>query len=455
MAGDTQDRRPPDLMERLVSLCKRRGYAFQSSEIYGGLGSVYDYGPLGVELKRNIRKAWWEEMVHRREDVEGLDAGILMHPGVWEASGHVEGFSDPLVECRSCHRRFRADDLPEVEAGETAAQQCPVCGTKGQFTDPRQFNLMFRTFMGPVEEEAAVVYLRPETAQGIYVNFRNVLDSSRQKIPFGIAQVGKAFRNEITPGNFIFRTREFEQMEMQYFVKPGTDEEWLERWRQSRMEWLLSLGIRPDRLRFHEHGPDELAHYAKAAYDIQYRFPFGWQEFEGIHNRTDFDLSRHQESSGKKLEYFDTASGERYVPYVIETSAGLDRTLLVLLTDAYHEEEVAGETRVVLRLLPRLAPIKVAVFPLVKKDGMPDVARRVVERLRSRLPAFYDESGSIGRRYRRQDEAGTPFCVTVDGQSLEDETVTVRDRDTLQQVRVSIEELGEHLEGAILSRSSA
>ncbi|MFQ5690932.1 MAG: glycine--tRNA ligase [Gemmatimonadota bacterium] len=440
---------PPDLMDKLVSLCKRRGFVFQSSEIYGGLGSVYDYGPLGVELKHNIRDAWWDEMVRSRPDIEGLDSGILMHPQVWVASGHVEGFTDPLVECRNCHRRFRADELAELAAGRPEAQQCPVCGTTGRFTEPRQFNLMFQTFMGAVQDEAAIVYLRPETAQGSYVNFRNVLESSRQKIPFGIAQVGKAFRNEITPGNFVFRTREFEQMEMQYFVKPGTDEEWFETWRDRRMEWLKSLGIRPDRLRFHEHAPDELAHYAKRAVDIEYRFPFGWQEFEGIHNRTDFDLSRHQELSGKKLEHVDAAAGERYLPYVIETAVGLNRTLLVVLADAYHEEEVEGETRVVLRLDPRLAPVKVAVFPLVKKDGMPEVARRIAEELRGRLTVFYDESGSIGRRYRRQDEAGTPFAVTVDGQTLEDETVTVRDRDTLAQERVPISALAEHLSRAV------
>ena len=440
---------PPDLMEKLVSLCKRRGFIFQSSEIYGGVGSVYDYGPLGVELKENLRSAWWQEMVYRYEEIVGLDAGILMHPDVWVASGHVGGFSDPLVECRNCHRRFRAEDLEQIEAGRPEEQQCPVCGTTGEFTDSRQFNLMFKTFMGPVEEDAAVVYLRPETAQGIYVNFRNVLDSSRRKIPFGIAQVGKAFRNEITPGNFIFRTREFEQMEMQYFVKPGTDEEWFEIWKERRMDWVRSLGIREDRLRFHEHGPNELAHYAKKAFDIQYRFPFGWQELEGIHNRTDFDLAAHQEHTGKKLEYFDTASGDRFVPYVIETSGGLNRTLLILLADAYHEEEVGGEKRVVLRLLPSLAPIKAAVFPLVKKDGMPEIGRRIASDLRGRLNVFYDETGSIGRRYRRQDEAGTPFCITIDGQTLEDETVTVRDRDTLAQERVPIAGLESHLLDAV------
>jgi glycyl-tRNA synthetase len=439
-----------DLMDRLVSLCKQRGFVFQSSEIYGGLGSVYDYGPLGVELKRNLREAWWREMVTSREDVEGLEAGILMAPAVWEASGHVAGFTDPLVECRNCHRRFRSDHLDEEQPGvEPGGWQCPVCGVTGDFTEPRQFNLMFKTFMGPVEDEGSVAYLRPETAQGTYVNFRNVQESARQKIPFGIAQTGRAFRNEITPGNFIFRTREFEQMEMQFFVQPGTDDEWLATWRDRRVAWLEGLGIRSDRLRLHQHGPDELAHYAKEAWDIQYYFPFGWQEFEGIHNRTDFDLSRHQEHSGKKLEYFDPQKQERYLPYVIETAIGLDRLFLVVLADAYAEEEVEGETRTVLRLAPRLAPITAAIFPLVKKDGMPEVAHRIADDLRGRFPAFYDESGSIGRRYRRQDEAGTPFCITVDGQTVEDETVTVRDRDTLEQVRVAIAGLADHLADAL------
>ncbi|HSM59247.1 MAG TPA: glycine--tRNA ligase [Longimicrobiales bacterium] len=421
----------PDVMDKLVSLTKRRGFIFQSSEIYGGTGSVWDYGPLGVELKRNLKDRWWRTMVHERDDIEGLDAAILMHPAVWEASGHVEGFADPLVECRNCHRRFRAD-LPEVEGG-----QCPTCGTRDAFSEPRMFNLMFKTFMGPVEDAAATVYLRPETAQGIYVNFLNIQGTARQRVPFGIAQIGKAFRNEITPGNFVFRTREFEQAEMQFFVKPGDDEEWFERWKADRMAWHEGLGIRKERLRFHEHGADELAHYAKKAFDIEYEFPFGWKEFEGIHNRTDFDLARHQERSGKRLEYIDPASNERYVPYVIETSMGVDRTLLVVLVDAYREEEVDGETRVVLGLQARLAPIKVAVFPLVKKDGLPELAARVHEGLRrAAIPSFYDESGAIGRRYRRQDEIGTPWCVTVDGQTSEDGTVTIRERDSLEQVRV-------------------
>jgi glycyl-tRNA synthetase len=430
-----------NVMDKIVSLAKRRGYVFQSSEIYGGLGSVWDYGPLGVELKRNLKERWWRSMIYERDDIEGVDAAILMHPKVWEASGHVAGFTDPLVDCKQCKNRFRADD-PRIKGtpGEPDAQ-CPTCGTKGNLTAPRMFNLMFKTFMGPVEEQAAVVYLRPETAQGIYVNYLNVLQSSRQKVPFGIAQIGKAFRNEITPGNFTFRTREFEQMEMQFFVKPGDDERWFEEWRAARMQWHVDLGITAAKLRFHQHTADELAHYAKAAFDIEYEFPFGWHEFEGIHNRTDFDLSRHQQHSGKKLDYLDPATNERFVPYIIETSLGADRLALVALVDAYHEEEVEGEPRVVLRFHPAIAPIKAGVFPLVKKDGMPEVATRIAADLRREMPVFYDDGGSIGRRYRRQDEAGTPFGVTVDGQTLEDQTVTVRDRDTLQQTRVGVDKL--------------
>ncbi len=429
------------LMDRLVSLAKRRGFVFQSSEIYGGVGSVWDYGPLGVELKKNLKERWWRSMVHERDDIEGLDAAILMHSRVWEASGHVSGFADPLVDCKVCKNRFRADDERiKGEPGQPDAQ-CPACGNKGSLTAPRMFNLMFKTFMGPVEDDASTVYLRPETAQGIYVNYLNVLQSSRQKIPFGIAQIGKAFRNEITPGNFIFRTREFEQMEMQYFVAPGEDDRWFEEWRARRMQWHTDLGITEKKLRFHEHGPDELAHYAKAAYDIEYEFPFGWQEFEGIHNRTDFDLSRHQEYSGKKLHQVDPDTKERYVPYVVETSLGADRLALVVLVDAYAEDEVEGETRVLMRFNPAIAPIKAGVFPLVKKDGMPELAHRIYDDLRSRMPAFYDDGGSIGRRYRRQDEAGTPYGITVDGQSLEDQTVTVRDRDTLAQERVAADQL--------------
>jgi len=423
-------------MEKLVSLAKRRGFVFQSSEIYGGTGSVWDYGPLGIELKRNVKERWWSRMVHQRDDVEGLDASILMHPRVWEASGHVEGFTDPLVECKVCKKRFRQDQLSTQACGKKPSKT-PGETEECELGEPRLFNLMFKTFMGPVEDAAHVVYLRPETAQGSYVNFLNVQTSSRQKIPFGVAQIGKAFRNEITPGNFIFRTREFEQAEMQFFVKPGSDDEWFEYWREERMAWHRSLGIREENLRFHEHGPGELAHYAKKAMDIEYHFPFGWKELEGIHNRTDFDLGRHQEYSGKRLEYIDSGAGERFLPYVVETAVGVDRTVLVLLTDAYHEEEVEGEERVVLRLHPTVAPLKAAIFPLVKKDGLPEIARGLMDELRrAAIPAFYDESGSIGRRYRRQDEAGTPWCITVDGQTAEDGTVTVRDRDSLEQVRI-------------------
>jgi glycyl-tRNA synthetase len=442
---------PETLMDKLVSLCKRRGFVFQSSEIYGGLGSVWDYGPLGAELKKNIKERWWRSMVHEREDIEGLDAAILMHPKVWEASGHVAGFTDPLVDCKQCKNRFRADD-PRLKGPPGAPDTtCPICGNKGTLTEPRMFNLMFKTFMGPVEEQAAVVYLRPETAQGIYVNYLNVLQSSRQKVPFGIAQIGKAFRNEITPGNFTFRTREFEQMEMQFFVKPGEDAKWFEFWKQERLKWLLDLGIKAEKLRFHQHGKDELAHYAKDAYDIQYEFPFGWQEFEGIHNRSDFDLGRHQQYSGKKLDYLDPATNERFVPYIIETSAGADRTTLVVMVDAYHEEEVEGEKRVVLRFKPSLAPLKAAVFPLVNKDGMPEFARRVYHDLLQRFNVFYDDGGSIGRRYRRQDEAGTPFGITVDGRTLQDQTVTVRDRDTLQQERVAAGQLTSYVASRLAS----
>jgi len=428
------------VMDRLVSLSKRRGYVFQSSEIYGGIGSTWDYGPLGVELKRNIKDFWWQTMVERRDDIEGLDAAILMSPKVWEASGHIDGFTDPLIDCKNCKHRFREDEInPDKEP------RCPRCGM-GDLSAARQFNLMFKTFMGPVEDDASVVYLRPETAQGIYVNFLNVMNSARQKLPFGIAQIGKAFRNEITPGNFIFRTREFEQMEMQYFVQPDSAGEWLEQWLEERSGWYRELGIRHDKLRVHEHGDEELAHYAAAAFDIQYEFPFGWQELEGVHNRTDFDLSAHERRSGKKLSYFDEEAKERYLPYIIETSAGVDRTLLVCLVDGFREEGEGKAARTVLRLDPRIAPIKVAVFPLVKRDGMPEMAIEVHAALKRRWNAFFDDGGSIGRRYRRQDEAGTPFCVTVDGESTSDGTVTVRHRDSMTQDRVSADRLAEWLE---------
>jgi glycyl-tRNA synthetase len=426
----------PDLMDKLVSLCKRRGFVFQSSEIYGGTGSVWDYGSLGAELKRNVKDLWWSSMVHQRDDIEGIDSSILMHPKVWEASGHVDGFSDPLVECANCHRRFRAD-MPEVEGG-----QCPTCGAKDVFGEPRMFNLMFKTFMGPVEDSTATIYIRPETAQGTYVNFLNVQGTARQKVPFGIAQIGKAFRNEITPGNFIFRTREFEQAEMQFFVKPGDDDSWFDQWMDIRMQWHRDLGIDEAKLRFHEHGPDELAHYAKKAFDIEYEFPFGWKEFEGIHNRTDFDLSRHQEFSGKRLQYIDAPTNERFLPFVVETAMGVDRTVLVLLLDAYREEDVDGDERVVLGLHPKVAPTKAAVFPLMKKDGLPEIAQKLQADLRgAAIPSFYDQSGAIGRRYRRQDEVGTPWCITVDGDTAEQNSVTIRDRDSLKQVRVGTDKV--------------
>jgi glycyl-tRNA synthetase len=440
----------PDVMDKLVSLCKRRGFIFQSSEIYGGTGSVWDYGPLGVELKKNVKDRWWKSMVRMRDDIEGLDAAILMHPRVWEASGHVAGFTDPMVDCRNCKRRFRADDPAIKGTPGTPDAQCPACGMKGTLSEPRLFNLMFKTFMGPVEETAAVVYLRPETAQGIYVNFVNVQQSTRQKIPFGIAQVGKAFRNEITPGNFIFRTREFEQMEMQFFVDPASDHmQWFEYWKAERMRWHHELGLADERLRFHQHTPDELAHYARAAFDVTFDFggSLGFQEIEGVHHRGDFDLGRHQEYSTKKLEYYDQPNNRRYLPYVVETSAGADRVTLAVLVNGYREEAVEGESegRVVLGLHPSIAPIKAGIFPLVKKDGMPELAHRIADELRRDFPVFYDESGAIGRRYRRQDEVGTPFCITVDGESVQDGTVTVRDRDTLQQERVGAAALRDYL----------
>ncbi len=424
-------------MEKLVSLCKRRGFIFQSSEIYGGINSCYDYGPMGVELKKNIKHQWWKAMVYERDDIEGLDASILMHPRVWEASGHVEGFTDPMVDCKKCKMRFRADQI-DLSKG------CPNCG--GELTEPRMFNLMFKTFMGPVEDDANIVYLRPETAQGIYVNFHNVREAARQKVPFGIAQIGKAFRNEITPGNFIFRMREFEQMEMQYFVKPGSDEEWFEYWKEERLKWYERLGIQREKLELHPHGKDELAHYAKTAIDIQYEFPFGWNEIEGIHNRTDYDLKRHQEFSKKNLLYFDQEAKERYIPYVIETSTGVDRLLLTTLVNAYDEEE----ERVVLRFHPQIAPMKAAVFPLVKKDGMPEIARNIVNGLRKYFRVFYDESGAIGRRYRRQDEIGTPYCFTVDSQTLADGSVTVRERDSMAQERISQDRILSYLMERVL-----
>ncbi len=417
-------------MDKLVSLAKRKGFIFQSSEIYGGINSCYDYGPLGVEMKKNIKELWWKSMVYERDDVEGIDASILMHPKVWEASGHVDGFTDPMVDCKQCKSRFREDQIDTSKA-------CPVCGNKGTFTEARNFNLMFKTFMGPLEDSANVVFLRPETAQGIFVNFHNVREAARRKLPFGIAQIGKAFRNEITPGNYIFRTREFEQMEMQFFVRPDEDEKWFEYWKHERMDWYQRLGLNPEKLRFHEHGKNELAHYAKAAFDVEYEFPFGWNEIEGIHNRTDFDLGRHKEFSGKDMQFFDDQAKERFLPYIIETSIGCDRTLLTCLIDAYTEEE----DRVVMKFVPAVAPIKAAVFPLVKRDGMPEVAKKIIDDLRGNFRVFYDEAGSVGRRYRRMDEAGTPFCFTIDTETLENNTVTVRERDSMEQTRIAIDEI--------------
>ncbi|WP_291161117.1 glycine--tRNA ligase [Gemmatimonas sp. UBA7669] len=443
----------PDVMDKLVSLCKRRGFIFQSSEIYGGTGSVWDYGPLGVELKKNIKDRWWNAMVRSRDDIEGLDAAILMHPRTWEASGHVAGFVDPLVDCKTCKGRFRADKLEDARCPQKPSKQ-PGQHEACALTEARQFNLMFKTHMGALEESASIVYLRPETAQGIFVNFLNVQQSMRQKVPFGIAQIGKAFRNEITPGNFIFRTREFEQMEMQFFVEPGTDMEWFETWKALRMQWHLDLGLSADRLRFHQHGANELAHYARAAFDVTFDFggTLGYQEIEGVHNRSDFDLTQHQQYSNKKLEYFDQVNNKRYVPYVIETSVGADRVTLAALVNAYREEAVEGEAegRVVLGLHPSIAPIKAAVFPLTKKDGQPEMARKIVDDLRGAFPVDYDETGSIGKRYRRQDEVGTPFCITVDGQSTGDQTVTVRDRDSLAQDRVDVSQLKGYLAGKLV-----
>ncbi len=423
-------------MDKIVNLCKRRGFVFPSSEIYGGFASTWDYGPLGIELKRNIRETWWRYMVTARENVVGIESSVLMHPRVWEASGHVAGFSDPLVDCRVCKRRFRADQIPPKEE-----RQCPK-GMECDLTEARQFNLMFKTFVGPVEEDAAVAFLRPETAQGMFVNFLNVQQSGRLKPPFGIAQIGKSFRNEITPGNFIFRTREFEQMEMEFFVKPGTDEEWFEYWREQRMNWYTTrLGIKPANLRFHHYEKHDLAHYAKACADIEYQYPFGWGELEGIANRTDFDLRQHAEHSGKDLTFFDEETRERYLPYVIEPAVGVDRILLIVLLDAYEEDVQENEPRVVLRLHPRLAPIKVGIFPLLRKDGQPEKALEIRDLLKQRFAVFYDQAGSIGRRYRRQDEVGTPFGVTVDHQTMQDNTGTLRDRDSTQQMRLPIDRL--------------
>ncbi len=423
-------------MERVVALCKRRGFIFQSSEIYGGLASAWDYGPLGVELKCNIKNAWWKAVVHERDDVIGLDTSILMHPLVWKASGHTDNFTDILVDCKKCKKRFRPDQF---------GNQCPQCGSK-DFTDGRPFNLMLKTYLGAVEDESGLTYLRPETAQGIFVNFNNVLDATHRRLPFGIAQIGKSFRNEITPGNYTFRTREFEQMEIEYFTRPKDAEKVHEEWIQERFQWYLGLGLRKENLRLRKHGKDELAHYAAGCTDIEYNFPFGWSELEGIANRTDFDLRQHSKFSGKDLQYQDQVTKERFFPYIIEPSGGVDRAALAFLVDAYQEEEVKGELRVVLRFSKQLAPIKVAVLPLLKKNSdIVHMAQRIKKDLQKHFVCVYDDTAAIGKLYRRQDEIGTFYCVTVDVQSLEDKQVTVRDRDTMQQQRVSVSGLKDYL----------
>ncbi len=432
-------------MDKIVSLCKRRGFVFQSSEIYGGISSSYDYGHYGVLLKNNVKGQWWRSMLQERDDVVALDSAIIQHPRTWEASGHLAGFTDPLVDCRTCKLRFRADHLDVSACGRKPSKH-PGETDECDLTEARDFNLMFETTIGPVQEQGSTVYLRPETAQGIFLNFKQYLQFARKKPPFGIAQIGKSFRNEITPGNFIFRTREFEQMEMEFFVPPAEVQQWHEHWLSERLNWYTDLGIRPDHLRLRAHDQDELSHYSSATSDVEYLYPIGWQELEGIANRGDFDLTQHAKHSGQNLEYFDTASGERYIPYVIEPAAGVDRSMLAFLVDAYDEDEVGGEARTVLRFHPQLAPVKVAVLPLVRKDGQPELAREIYGDLRERMQAEYDEGGAIGRRYRRQDEIGTPWAVTIDHQSLEDGTVTLRDRDSLAQERIGIGELGGELE---------
>ena len=425
-------------MDTFVSLCKRRGFVFQSSEIYGGIGGFWDYGPLGVELKNNIKRDWWRSMVQLRDDVVGIETSIIMNPRVWEASGHVATFADPMSDCKDCKRRFRTDDITTNEKGE---RRCPECG--GELTEARMFNLMFKTFVGPVEDDASQVYLRPETAQGMFVNFDNVLTTTRRKLPFGIAQIGRSFRNEITPGNFIFRDREFEMMEMEYFVMPGTDEEWHERWIEERLNWWTDrLGVRKENLQLREHPKEELSHYSKRTVDIEYDFPFaGFSEVEGIANRTDFDLKQHEQHAGRTLRYFDEATNQQIIPYVIEPAMGIDRCFLTLLIDAYAEEEVRGEKRVVLRLKPELAPVKVAVLPLSRNEQLVPPARRVWDLLRPHFMTQYDDAQSIGRRYRRQDEIGTPFGVTIDFETLQDEAVTIRERDSMEQTRAPIAKL--------------
>lgn len=435
MAKNASDQK----MQAIVSLCRRRAFIFQSSEIYGGLNGCWDYGPLGVELKRNIKNIWWRDMVTSRRDVEGVDCSILMNSRVWEASGHVQSFTDPMVDCLQCRGRFRADQLVN--------NQCPTCGTKDKFTDVRHFNLMFKTFVGALEDSSSQVFLRPETCQGIFANFDNIVNTCRVKVPFGIAQIGKAFRNEINPRNFTFRSREFEQMEMEFFCKPDPSEanQWFEYWKKERYEWYLRYGINKERLHLREHDKGELAHYAAGCADIEYDFPFGRAELEGIANRTDYDLRRHSEFSKKDLQYFDAAANVRYFPFVIEPSAGADRATLAFLIDAFEEEKVQEETRTVLRFHPEIAPIKVAVFPLVNKEGMPEMAEKILQTLKKRWNCFYDDKGAIGRRYRRQDEIGTPFCVTVDGETASAQSVTVRHRDSMAQDRVGIDQLEEFL----------
>jgi len=432
-------------MDKIVSLCKRRGFVFPSSEIYGGLGSSYDYGHYGVLLKNNVKAQWWRAMLQERDDVVALDSAIIQHPVTWKASGHTAGFTDPLVDCRTCKLRFRADHFDQSACGRKPSKhpgETPDC----DLTEAREFNLMFETTIGPVKEEGSTVYLRPETAQGIFLNFKNYLQFSRKRPPFGIAQIGKSFRNEITPGNFIFRTREFEQMEMEFFVPPDEAPRWFDHWLEERVAWYTHLGIRPDRLRLRAHDQDELSHYSTATSDVEYLFPIGWSELEGIANRGNFDLTQHAQYSGQKLEYVDTATGERYVPHVIEPAAGADRAMLAFMVDAYDEDEIEGEKRTVLRVHPVLAPVKVAVLPLVRKDGQPELAAEIYRELRDRVQAEYDEGGAIGRRYRRQDEIGTPWAVTIDHRSLEDSTVTLRDRDSLAQERIAIGELGDEIE---------
>ena len=425
-------------LDTIANLAQRRGFVFQASEIYGGIRSSWDYGPLGVELLRNLKEAWWHAMVRDRDDIVGLDSAIIQAPQTWVASGHVASFTDPLVECTNCNNRFRLDKLDDPE-------QCPNCSERESFTEPKQFNLMFKTFMGPVEDDAAVTYLRPETAQGIFLNYENVRRTSRLKLPFGVAQVGKSFRNEITPGQFVFRTREFEQMEMEFFVHPDEAQQWHEYWLDARMQWYLELGMDPEKVRLRPHDPDELAHYAAATSDVEYLFPWGWDELEGIANRTDFDLRQHAEHSGQDLRYYDQEADERFYPYVIEPAGGVTRSAFAFLLDAYREEEVRGEQRVVLKLHPKLSPIKVAVLPLSKKPDLVDVTNEVAGLVRTRWATEIDVTQSIGRRYRRQDEIGTPYCVTVDFDTLEDRAVTVRDRDSMEQERIAISELVEHL----------